>query len=768
MASLIPGYEYDIFISYRQKDNKYDGWVTDFVDNLKRELEATFKEEISVYFDINPHDGLLETHDVDASLKEKLKCLVFIPIISRTYCDPKSFAWDHEFKAFIEQASSDKFGLKIKLPGGNVANRILPVRIHDLDNEDIELCESIIGGVLRGVEFIYKEPGVNRSLTSKDDERKNLNGTLYRNQINKVALAIKEIISGLKKETVLPVKENAEQRESSGEFSTEEKQKKREKHSKLNIGRLLSGAAILVIIIVAAILAYPEIFKHDKLKNLRSSDGRISVAVMPFMNMTNDTAWNDWQDGIQINLISSLSNSRELKVRHTESIKNLIRNEGFTNYASITPTAAGTISQKLDASIFIYGNINKTGSTIRLNAQLIDSKTEEVIKSFQIDGIAENILPVIDSLSHIIKDFLIISTLKKEVSHQLQIAGSTNSPEAFRYFTYGINAFAKSDYTTARNMYLHALAIDSNLITAALYISISYSNQGLYDQAKKWCLKIYDKRDKMSMIDMLFTEWCHALLFETPDQEIFFLRQIGMIDDQIPVIYYLLGLKYNELQQYDKAISEFEKELGIYNKWGSKPVWSADYYELGYAYHKTGQYDKEKMIYKKAEKDFPGHFFSLQKAVLSLVEEDTIATNGYIEEALSSFDKNSSTFERSKVLTLAGIYSEAGLLDKAEEFYRKAQSLALKSSNIDFAWFLIDKDRNVNEGLELTDRALKSNPDNYSYLDYKGWGLYKLGKYKEALDILQKSWDLRRKNAIYDHEAFLRLEEARKAVAGRK
>ena len=27
MASLIQGYEYDIFISYRQKDNKHDGWV---------------------------------------------------------------------------------------------------------------------------------------------------------------------------------------------------------------------------------------------------------------------------------------------------------------------------------------------------------------------------------------------------------------------------------------------------------------------------------------------------------------------------------------------------------------------------------------------------------------------------------------------------------------------------------------------------------------------------------------------------------------------
>jgi len=85
MSSIIAGYNYDIFISYRQKDNKHDGWVTEFVYQLKGELESTFKEEISVYFDINPHDGLLETHEIDESLKEKIKYLIFIPIISRTY-----------------------------------------------------------------------------------------------------------------------------------------------------------------------------------------------------------------------------------------------------------------------------------------------------------------------------------------------------------------------------------------------------------------------------------------------------------------------------------------------------------------------------------------------------------------------------------------------------------------------------------------------------------------------------------------------------------
>lgn len=199
MSGIIEGYNYDIFISYRQKDNKGDRWVSEFVEALKTELESTFKEEISVYFDINPQDGILETYDVDASLKDKLKCLIFIPIISRTYCDPKSFSWEHEFKAFVDQASRDQFGLKVKLPNGNVACRVLPIRIHDLDNKDIRLCESVLGGVLRGIEFIYKSTGVNRPLRANEDHpQDNLNRIYYRDQINKVANALEEIISSLK------------------------------------------------------------------------------------------------------------------------------------------------------------------------------------------------------------------------------------------------------------------------------------------------------------------------------------------------------------------------------------------------------------------------------------------------------------------------------------------------------------------------------------------------------------------------------------------
>jgi tetratricopeptide (TPR) repeat protein len=199
MSGIIPDYTYDIFISYRQKDNKGDRWVSQFIEALRIELESTVKEELSVYFDNNPGDGILETYDVDESLKEKLKCLIFIPVISKTYCDPKSFAWEHEFKAFVGQASRDQFGLKIPLPNGNVASRVLPVKIHEPDSSDIRLCESVLGGALRGVDFIFKSPGINRPLRINEDHpHDNLNNIYYRDQMNKLANAIDEIVTSLK------------------------------------------------------------------------------------------------------------------------------------------------------------------------------------------------------------------------------------------------------------------------------------------------------------------------------------------------------------------------------------------------------------------------------------------------------------------------------------------------------------------------------------------------------------------------------------------
>ena len=769
MSSIIEGYNYDIFISYRQKDNKHDGWVTEFVNILKGELEATFKEDISVYFDINPHDGLQETHDVEESLKEKLKCLVFIPIISRTYCDPKSFAWEHEFKAFVEKASHDRFGLKVKLPNGNVAGRVLPIRIHNLDADDIKECESVMGGILRGIEFIYKETGVDKPLAPGDNEKKNLNNTVYRIQIIKVAHAVKEIISGMKAEPVAVGKERVQHAENLTEADKRDKRDMRvkppgSKKSKILTLALVSG----VLLAVAVTIFYPRIFKHQRLQKLQA-EGKISVAVMPFQNMTNDTLWNVWQSGIQDILITSLSNSAELIVRQTETVNSMIQGRNLNNYAALTPSVAGNISRKLDAEVFIYGNIKKAGNAIRVYAQLIDSKSNQIFQSFQLEGpsLEAKVFQITDSLSAEVRKYLLISILKQGKTAAVYPDLYANSPEAYRYMTYGLSSFSKMDYTSARNFFAQALAIDSNLTSAITHTASSYGNQGLYEQAKEWCLKTYEKRDRMTGVQKLHAEWLYSNFFETPNEEIKHLKDILTIDDQNTVTYYLLGLAYYELLQYDKAIPEFEKSLEIFKKRGIKPMWVYSYTILGSSYHKSGDFGKEKKLYKKAERDFPDdHILIYYQAVLALSSGKIKDANAYIEKYRSILIDNSAS-EAVLASSVGEIYRNAGIMDKAEEYYRQALSLEPQNPvrlNA-LAWLLIDKDMNIDEGMVLIDKALESAPEDYLYIDTKGWGLYKQGKYTEALDLLQKAWGLK---PVYVHKVYLHLEAVKKAVAGQK
>jgi TolB-like protein len=771
MASLIVSYNYDIFISYRQKDNKGERWVSEFVESLKTELESTFKEEISVYFDVNPSDYLLETYDVDASLKDKLKCLVFVPIISRTYCDSKSFAWEHEFKAFVEQASKDQYGLKIKLPNGNVASRILPVRIHDLDASDIKECESVLGGVLRGIEFIYREAGIDKPLTPGDDEKKNLNNTKYKIQLIKVAHAIKEIILGMKNEPTQIKSKKDLPKESVKEFKAEEKP------IKAGRARFLISITLCVLLVIAGIIAYPKIFKRNTIEKLRAAGERVSIAVMPFQNMTNDTTLNYLGKAIPENLIFDLSNfPDELIVRQSETINNLIESKRLTNHKSITPSVEKTISQNLEVSVFISGSIQQLGAKLRINAKLVDAKTGGILKSFEIDGLykEEIISGLIESLRKKVTDFLRVSKLEKDLDElflpSVYTKGVTNSPEAYMKYIDGCNAYGKLDMRTAVKFLSESIRIDSNFILAKNLLCAAYEGTREYDKAKELNLKLYKQKDQMPIIQQTLINAWNSHFFQTPYEEIKYIKQLLEYDNQNPTYFWMLGNRYFHLNQYDRAIPEYKKSLDIYKKWGTNPLWILNYSELGISYHKIGNYDEEREIYKRAEEDFPDNNSIMKlQAILSLTEGKTAEANRYIEKYLSTFNKSSSTFELTKATNLASIYSGANILDKAEEYYR--QALSLKHDNVrlsNLAYFLIDKERNIKEGLGIADSLLKLSPENFNYMDTKGWGLFKMRRYKEALEILNKSWDFRMKETMFNETAslpYFHLEEAKKAVA---
>lgn len=467
MASLIPGYEYDIFISYRQKDNKGEKWVSEFVEALKTELESTFKEEINVYFDINPHDGLLETHDVDASLQEKLKCLVFIPVISRTYCDPNSFAWQHEFVKFIRMASSDRFGLKVKLLNGNVASRVLPIQIHELVKEDIKLCEAALGGVLRGIEFIYKSPGVNRPLRLKEDNpHDNLNHTYYRDQINKVANAINEIITSLKgcrpafpdefifaeeptainQPDAAKIKEGLPRRK---QFASQAGRKRKT--------RIFALSSVLLIMALIALF----LFSSGSTLPFRERDW---ILITDFENLTGNPVFDK---SLYTAFSLSTSQSRYVNVfPRSRMLETLARME-LSGNNSVDEKTGREIAIREGINLILVPGISEIGNKYVITSKIMDSGSGNILKSevLHSDSQAE-IFQTLDDLSKKIRRDLGESRYKIAGQDKSLKKVTTSSLEALKLYSIGIDCHIRMDFECAREYYQNALKIDTGFTAA--------------------------------------------------------------------------------------------------------------------------------------------------------------------------------------------------------------------------------------------------------------------------------------------------------------
>jgi TolB-like protein/Flp pilus assembly protein TadD len=518
MSRIIEGYEYDIFISYRQKDNKYDGWVTEFVDHLKKELEATFKEEVSVYFDINPHDGLLETHNVDASLKEKLKCLIFIPIVSQTYCDSKSFAWQYEFCAFNKLAKGDQFGRDIKLTSGNVTSRILPVKIHELDPEDKELLEYELGGVLRCVEFIYKSAGVNRPLRANEDHpQDNLNKTYYRDQINKVANAVKEIITSIKKHN-----------QQDGKVSKDVVTAKPELPKKLN-PKIIFASSLVLALLVLGYFFIPKLLKFSK-------SVEKSIAVLPFKNDSSNDSTTYFTDGVTEEILTDLQTVKDIRVISRTSVE---------QFRGPTKLTIPEIAKKLGVNYIAEGSGQKYGNTFVLRVQLIVGNNEKHLWGKSYDREMRETSDIISIQSEIAQS--IASALKTTITpEEKQLINNipTTNLTAYDFYQKGREEYAKywndnrnkEALQKAEDFYHTALKYDSTFAQAYCGLATVY-----------WYKKTAKEYLSKNFMDSVLIYANIALSFNNKLSEAYTLR----------------GKYYNETGKPEQSIEELNKAIEL-------------------------------------------------------------------------------------------------------------------------------------------------------------------------------------------------------------
>jgi len=155
--------------------------------------------------------------------------------------------------------------------------------------------------------------------------------------------------------------------------------------------------AVMALIIIVTYV-YPRYFSSSEAGNgasIETTIGDKSIAVLPFVNMSNDPNQEYFSDGISEELLNALVRIPGLKV--------VGRTSSWT-YKGVTNKDLKAIGKELGVGTILEGSVRKAGTNIRITAQLVNTKDGFHLWSHTYDRELTDIFAVQDEITAAIVD----------------------------------------------------------------------------------------------------------------------------------------------------------------------------------------------------------------------------------------------------------------------------------------------------------------------------------------------------------------------------
>lgn len=140
------------------------------------------------------------------------------------------------------------------------------------------------------------------------------------------------------------------------------------------------------------------------------ADGRVTVAVLPFANMSSDEEQQYFSDGITEEILNALA--------HIDGLKVTSRTSSFSFKSS--PDDLPTVAAKLGVAHILEGSVRRSGDTLRITAQLIRAADDVHLWSETYDRDLKDIFQIQEEISEAIAAALRVRLVKEtEVAAQI-------------------------------------------------------------------------------------------------------------------------------------------------------------------------------------------------------------------------------------------------------------------------------------------------------------------------------------------------------------
>jgi TolB-like protein/Tfp pilus assembly protein PilF len=447
---------------------------------------------------------------------------------------------------------------------------------------------------------------------------------------------------------------------------------------------IIFGLSLVVLLLIVDrvfnITRAPGNYDHDK-----------SIAVLAFADMSPNKDQEYFSDGISEEILNLLAKVRDLKVTsRTSSFAYKGKEENIKQ-----------MGKELNVAHILEGSVRKSGNTLRITAQLINSKDGTHIWSETYDRELSDIFEIQDEIAGHVKQQLKATILN-------EVVVTPPDPKAYDLYLQGMfnwNKLTPESLDEALKYFEMALDIDTNYVLAYAGIAdvwIGKLQQGLatYTEsipkieeavAKGMAIdttvaEIYESKAHLCWINWKFDEsrisfkkaiqlnpnlsrarvyYGHALIFsnqlEESRQEMDIALQLDPFNSLYKAIY---GQSLNFTRQYDKAIELFESALKASPR---DPVALAN---LRTTYHMKGMYDKALEVWK-ASYDAKGDHEAIE--VLTKGAIDGGYQKALEDLAMLLIDRSDSIYVTP--WQIATLYTRASQKEKALIWLQKAYEI---------------------------------------------------------------------------------------------
>jgi adenylate cyclase len=389
--------------------------------------------------------------------------------------------------------------------------------------------------------------------------------------------------------------------------------------------------AVVSILFIRSLYFSPLLFKGDRDQDQLSSfdlAAWLSIAVLPFDNMTGDPQQDNFSSGITEEIITTLSKLPEINVI----------DHNLTFLYKSKELDLQEIREKLGTHYVLQGSIRMAGERVRITAQLSDAVTGHHLWADRWDRDLYDVFAVQDDITMKIVTELVV--ILKAGEHARLFAKSTRNLEAFTMVLSGYHYFFEGtldDTLRARQLCKKAIALDPEYVAAYALLADTYlkeveqgggkSRVELVDKAFNTIQKalVKDEFDALAhnilsrvytfqgRLDLALAEAKKAVdIFPSSVECInwqglvtmrlgrheeaikMFNRSLSLNPKDPSLSLIFLGLAHTELERYEDAVPYFEKFMLL------KPKAVMESLTLSALYVAVGRDEEARAIVKKA------------------------------------------------------------------------------------------------------------------------------------------------------------------------